>query len=393
MTFMRLGLGISGTIAVAVVLGAAACGGGGSDSEAGSTGDETGAGTGEPTGGYDDVIEPGPELAQGRYRHAAVLLADGTVFVAGGLAGPDGTELPTSVEIFRPEQGDVVPGGELLSHHNDACALRLLDGRVMIMGGFTSTTSTEIWDPATKLTELGPPLNHAVSEPMCMITDDGAVYVADSYVAGKGYLIERWQPGEAEFLALPGDTELSYGGGHDGALFGDGTRILLVGGQLVSDDVPPPPGAQGALVYDVALQVFRAVDGWDDQGTILVDANGDAIVRRTNNTDFRAARLDADSETFEDISPGGDYNLHSMASLRVDGVAILAGGFELDEEQALVATDRVLRWDPAGAQLEVVGALSEPRSHGTATRLADGRIAIIGGANGNVASTRIDVYH
>lgn len=359
----------------------------GTSSEGGETTAVADTSTGSDPPGYEDVVEPGPDLAQARYRHVAVLLDDGNVFVAGGY---DGSETIASIEIYRPATDDVVSGGALVEPRSDACALRLQDGRVMTIGGGLS--STDVWDPQTQQSELGPPLGYSAGAAMCMLTADGDVLVADSYMAGKGYLVERWRPGEDSFEQLPSATDLSYGGGHDGALVGDGSRMLLVGGLYITDE-PPAEDPSATQIYDLGTQVFRDVEGWDGQGSILVETTGDALVWRTSTEGFLAARLDAASETFADISPAGEYNLHAMASMRTDGIVVLAGGFELDAEGELVATDRVLLWDPADATLDAVGTLGQPRSHGTATTLADGSVAIIGGSQNNPASAAIDVYH
>jgi hypothetical protein len=361
----------------------------GTETEPGDGDGDTSTGS-EPVS-YEDVVEPGPALAQGRYRHVAIELDDGTVFIGGGY---DGNDTIASVEIFRPAQNDVVPGGALLNERFDACGVRLLDGRVMIVGG--TLASSDIWDPATQQTEVGPPLNAKAGYPMCMITDDGTVLVADSFVLGKDFLLESWQPGDASFTELPSATERIFLGGHSGRLLGGGDRVLLLGGLFDVDGLgEPPPGTDvdGAQIYDLTDQVYRNLEGWDGWGASLIEPSGDALVYRWNNLEFVAARLDTQSETFEDITPSGPYNLQPMASMRTDGIAIMAGGLVFDGAGETVVTDRVLRWDPAVGQIEAVsGTLGEARSHGTATRLSDGRIAIIGGGAGNLASNKIDIY-
>ncbi|HWB77516.1 MAG TPA: kelch repeat-containing protein [Nannocystaceae bacterium] len=358
-------------------------------SESSESGDESGTTTGPVE--YDDVVEPGPELAFARSSHRAVLLEDGTVFIGGGW---NGEEYVTSVEIFRPEENDVVPGGELLESRPDTCAVRLLDGRVMMLGGRVATS--EIWDPQTQSTVPGPSFENDVGYPMCVITSDGTVLVADSYVSGKGYLIERWRPGDEAFARVTTSvTELDYLGGHSAALLADDNRILLIGGGVTYEgEDPPPPGTDYAQVWDIAAQSYRRIEGWSDQGAVLALPSGDAIVFRNDQDEgLVAARFDGQSETLVDISPGIDAMSITMASMRVDDVGVLAGGLELDEAGDVFHSDRVLRWDLGSGGLEQIGTLGEPRSHGSSTRLQDGRIVIIGGATDDLPSKKIDVYH
>src|SRR5690348_7963144 len=61
----------------------------GTSSEASVTTEAADTSTGSDPPGYEDVVEPGPDLAQARYRHVAVLLDDGNVFVAGGFDGSE----------------------------------------------------------------------------------------------------------------------------------------------------------------------------------------------------------------------------------------------------------------------------------------------------------------
>ncbi len=358
-----------------------------SDTDSGSE-SSSGTDTGGKQAGYQDEIEVGPDLAVGRMHHVAVLLDDGTVFVGGGYSGD---QTITSIEVYRPEEGDVVDAGALLHGRFDACAVKLLDGRVLVVGGAVS--NSDLWDPETLQTVAGPQLDYGVGHPMCMITEDGTVLVADSYVAGKGYLIEAWSPGDEAFEPwLESNTPLSFGGGHDGALVGDGGGVLLVGGSW-DFGKDPPPGSDVAQLFDLTAQTYDDAVGWTGQGRILVEANGDALLYRSGTEAFVAARFDATTGTITDLSPASAASSVPMAELRDDGIAVVAGGLVIDDDGNSVHTDQVWRWDADAQELQEVASLSVPRFRGTTTRLDDGRIAIIGGATGGTYSTAIDIYY
>jgi len=91
-----------------------------------------------------------------RYNHTATLLADGRVFVAGGFT-PGSFHTPTKkAEVYDPVADKWTTVGSMLEPRAVHAAVLLADGRVLVAGGVTSppnvltvTGGTEIWDPAT----------------------------------------------------------------------------------------------------------------------------------------------------------------------------------------------------------------------------------------------------
>ncbi|TKR33274.1 hypothetical protein FCE95_02905 [Luteimonas gilva] len=85
-----------------------------------------------------------------RYFHAATLLADGRVLVAGGWGA--GQRL-ASADIYDPATNRFTRTGDMTIERNSHTATTLNDGRVLIVGGLTtdawSVASAEIFDPAT----------------------------------------------------------------------------------------------------------------------------------------------------------------------------------------------------------------------------------------------------
>ena len=128
-----------------------------------------------------------------RFDHAAVLLADGRLLVAGGSNGA-GAAL-ASAEIYDPTTGQWALTGNMLAARYGLTLSRLADGRVLAVGGYSSATSpalasAEIYDPTTGVWSPTATLGEGRRYHSATVLADGRVLVAgghgvaqDSYVA------------------------------------------------------------------------------------------------------------------------------------------------------------------------------------------------------------------
>jgi hypothetical protein len=89
-----------------------------------------------------------PNLGDARGGHQAILLPDGRVLVAGGLAANDAL---ASAELFDPTSGSWSGAGNPIGIRGAHTATLLPDGRVLIAGGTNSRDETyataELFDP------------------------------------------------------------------------------------------------------------------------------------------------------------------------------------------------------------------------------------------------------
>lgn len=107
-----------------------------------------------------EQLSPGPQMLHSRAAHTATTLADGRVFIAGGCTADscDLTADGATTEIFVPAQNAFVTGPVLGTPRVSHAALRLPDGRVLLIGGWTPdgpAASTEMFDPATNTVSPG----------------------------------------------------------------------------------------------------------------------------------------------------------------------------------------------------------------------------------------------
>lgn len=106
--------------------------------------------------------EPVGSLSVPRESHTATLLTDGRVLIVGGHAGRrQEMEVYASAELFSPRTGQFEPAGTLITPRHKHDAIRLADGRVLVIGGADRTdrnyfATTEIYDPRTGDFGTGP---------------------------------------------------------------------------------------------------------------------------------------------------------------------------------------------------------------------------------------------
>jgi len=117
------------------------------------------------------------QMGELRYQHAATLLSDGRVLVTGGrvLRTDHGifTDTTASAEIFDPETGLWTPAGSMLRPRFGHAAFLLGNGLVLIAGGDRTSTATELFSPSDNLFNAGPPTVHTYSYPLSVPLHDG----------------------------------------------------------------------------------------------------------------------------------------------------------------------------------------------------------------------------
>lgn len=107
---------------------------------------------------YDPIagtFAPAGSLIQRRTAHASAVLFDGRVLIAGGSIVTFGFATTDSAEIYDPETSTFVPADSMNSPRGLFTATRLLDGRVLVAGGFngeTAMASAEIFESAEAVT-------------------------------------------------------------------------------------------------------------------------------------------------------------------------------------------------------------------------------------------------
>lgn len=157
--------------------------------------------------------QPVGSLSVARESHTATLLADGRVLVVGGHRGRrQNMEVYASAELYDPRTGRFTNAGTLATARHKHDAIRLADGRVLVIGGADRTDrvhflTTEIYNPRTGAFEPGPAMAHRRYKiaGTSVRLPSGDVLVTSGAPAAELLDIDRWQ-----FREVPGRFPAAY---------------------------------------------------------------------------------------------------------------------------------------------------------------------------------------
>lgn len=280
-------------------------------------------------------------------------------------------------------------------------AVKLADGRVLIVGGFSITapvTAADLFDPATDTITPAASMSEPRSDVSATLLSDGTVLVAGGFSGGSAITdtAELYDATANSWTATGALNETREA--HTATSLPDGT-VLLTGGQ---GDLTAALVRSSAELYDPATGVLSLVGslgtGRFFHTATFLPASGFVLVAG-GLTAFDATALTASVEVF-DPSLGTFSSLPDMASARQlhtasllpDGSLLLFGG------DAGTGPGSAERYDPALVLtpvqfVEVADPLDLDRNSHPATVLADGTVLIAGGDNADTTFyTAAEIY-
>jgi N-acetylneuraminic acid mutarotase len=324
-------------------------------------------------------------------RGPMVLLADGRVLAAGG---PDtrGTGLGSS-ELYDPATGSWNATGSMTQGRGGHSATVLLDGRVLVVGGFanavnaSSLASAELYDPRTGSWTPTGSLTQARIGHTATLLADGRVLVAGGDGDGDWGLLasaELYDPDTGSWTSTGSMTEPR--GGHTATPLADG-RVLVAGGTIRRPGfvVGGYVDLASAELYDPATGSWTATSSMRQagsgrtatllkDGTVLAVGSGGMVM-------YAAAELYDPATGFWTTTGnlverrGG----HS-ATLLPDGRVLLAGGANGTGDHHVTRTAEL--YDPTTRSWTATAPLALPRKGHTAILLPDGTVLVAGGTDG-----------
>lgn len=293
----------------------------------------------------------------GRAEDAAVRLADGRVLILGGIRRPTFCHsmdcilpITASVEIYDPRTGKFSRNGSLAGPRAYFQALLLDDGRVLVAGGYLPNDNTRPQDIDITTLEIYDPAR------------------------GKSVVVK--QP---KGLKLPARPTV--------VLLADG-RALIVGGSYGDDSSP----SNVTLIFDPASGRFSkgpllATPREGATATLLSD--GRVLVAGGSGLRW------SDSNSAEVIKPlaplsqstlmsTGDRNLgfEPISSLLSDGRVLVTIG--TPDDARLPGTPEV--FDPGTGRFTMTGPLIAPSYDSTVIKIQDGRVVFFGGYGANAGT-------
>ncbi len=324
--------------------------------------------------------------------HTATLLSDGRVLVVGGARTDEGA---SSAEQFDPVTGNWSLAGQLLTARwGGHTATRLADGRVLVVGGFNGDerdeqsrlASAEIFDPSTgNWSETGR-MTRRITRHTTTLLLDGRVLVVGGY--GESTVRESTEWTAEVYDPLKGVwtrvQDLPLGGHHNShaaTLLADG-RVLIYGGHGVVVVYNPATNTWAIVrrspVERSRSSTHRSVRLLD--GKVLI-VGGYAPVDLTSAQPIDSADLyDPSTGDWTLTNSMRTRRMNHSATLLPDGRVLIAGGSGKAGCHALASVEiyepRTRKW------------LNQPdlfirRSGHQATLLLDGRVLLTGGHDGS----------
>jgi hypothetical protein len=321
-------------------------------------------------------------MAASRWGHTATLLDDGTVLVIGSfIAG---------AEIYDPATGTfgATVGTPAFTHGQSVTATKLLDGRVLIVGGNAAPTSAEIYDPGTGLFSATGSSSVDRRYHTATLLTNGKVLVAGGQdnQPQTHAVAEIYDPGTGLFT-LTGSL-IDDRSSPAATLLGDG-RVLVVGGVQTTT-----PGFGICLskgeIYDPGTGTFSAAAGdmvnarCDTHAVTLT--SGEVLV--IGDSQSAAELFDPTSSTFSATGSMSIGHWAGTATLLPDGRVLVAGGLEPGPVPITVAEI----YNPATGSFSPTASVNTGRYDHTATLLPDGRVLVTGGYDGIVALTSAELH-
>ena len=379
---------------------------------AGGTGQLAGS---DPLGGevYDpptNLFNATQPMVQARSSASATTLVDGRVLIAGGsVANSNGSQAMATAELFEPKSGTFVSTGSMHEARIGLVAVRLADGRVLVVGGTTIDTggtsvglsSAEIYDPATGTwTETGSmPASRTVEgydgqgRPTATLLTDGRVLIAGGLGStasiASGVLFD---PRTGSFVAT---GSMNVGRSNASATLLPDGHVLIVGGDATSTETPISIQAlASAEIFNPSTGRFTATgslttERYGQSATLLPEgrvlvAGGSNAFGRPLSTEL----YDPATGTFS-LGPTAGSAHSEFAALLPNGRVLLAG----DQPELFDPQGTPTQLPPATARTDrtftATGDPIESRQGHTATKLRDGRVLIVGGmaSDGRVLSS------
>lgn len=345
------------------------------------------------------VWTPARPMHTARGFFTATKLLNGDVLVAGGYDSSANPPNFPDAEIYNPQTGLWTPISPMNSARAAAIALRLEDGRVMVIGGFDENfnvlASAEIYDPSTNTWSFTAPMNDARVEDFPAVLLPGSKVLVAGGTGSDGVTSLT----SAEIYDEAANTWTKTGSMNVGrgefvnALLNDG-RLLVAGG-IATEGTP----IASAEIYDPATGTWTLTGsmstGREDPGAIRL-LDGRVLVTGGDSGEetprFTSAEIfDPQSgqwtATGDMTTPRSEIEYATV--LLSDGRVLVPGGHTAPHTSVSNAD----LYDPQTGTWSAAGSMSVPRS-GHVTVLLDSGIPLVTGGitdPGGAGQTSVDI--
>ena len=356
-------------------------------------------GAGSP--GATGAPRPVGSTSTARANHTATLLRDGRVLIAGGATTPSAFATLETAGLFDPNTRSFDPAGPMTVPREGHTATLLPDGRVLIAGGHdfqdgdkTIESSAEIYDPILGMFTATGSMSAPREGHTATLLANGLVLIAGGEDTDSTALAtaELFDPSTGRFTPTG-----SMSTARDVA-----TATLLANGQVLIAGGSDSPLLSSTLLdsadlYDPATGTFRLTSPminarYGQTATRLADGRVVIIGGHGNFSEPTpwAEIYDPKTETFSKTGSMITPRFAQVATLLVDGRVLVVGGDSATGTGSASYLASAELFDPRTGTFHATGSMSQPRLSPTATRLANGRVLIIGGYPATDATSSTD---
>jgi hypothetical protein len=325
--------------------------------------------------------EPAGSMAVARYGHVSVGLADGRALVAGG-PGTGFNPSTTSTEVFDPVTNTFSQTAPMAGGRMYASTARLPDGKVLVAGGMVTNSNppdnratAELYDPATGTWSATGSMSAGRQEAIAVPLPDGRVMVIAGDETARA--CEIYDPATGTFspTGLLLQPRMRFV-----ASVLPGGRVLVAGGEPAWST----PAHTSAEIWDPATGTWAATGSmaygrYSATATPLAD--GKVLVVGGSTSESYSTVL-AQAEVFDPVtgvfSPAGSLSVarsgHGAARLPSGDVVVVGGMTNIG-----LNSDSIERYNAATGAWVSGGTLAVARRFPAATALASGEVLVSGG--------------
>jgi len=314
-------------------------------------------------------------MEEGRGEHAATLLPDGRLLVAGGR----GARAIASAEAYDFDIGEWSPVGQMAAARFEHTQTLLENGKVLAVG---SGAPPELYDPSTNMWSAAGNMNHLRKRGHATaLLEDGRVLVTGGIADVDGTdrisrFAELYDPSTGNWEPT-GDMREPQAG-HKAVLLKDNTVLVV--------------GSDNDILYQIGettAELYNPVTGtWSEAGklpndhgerfTVNLLDDGQVLVAGGGTRGRTLAPTITASMDVYDPATGEWSTIADMASMSWGHTTTALG----DGTILFVGMRLVEIYEASTETWTLVGELSEARNGGhTATLLEDGKVFIVGGSD------------
>ena len=330
-------------------------------------------------------------LATARFLHTATLLSNGKVLVVGGFTSTGNVQ--SSAELYDPITGKWSATSDMTTARYQHTATMLPNGKVLVAGGedsgLNAVSSAELYDPTTGAwTATGSMTTNHFGHTATLLANGTVLVTGGAGTAGTSIPnSELYNP--ATGICTPSGN-LHVGRYHHTATLLPNGKVLAAGGSAVSGIT------NSAEVYDPSSGIWTttaslATARYEHTATLL--PNGKVLVAGGEGTSFTAlssAELyDPTAGTWAATGTQVFKRYRLTATLLPSGQVLAAGGIGTSG----VATNAAEIYDPTSGTWTATVSMTTARQAHSATLLPSGKVLLATGlAANNIATNSSEIF-